>query len=483
MSQINKTSDSFNTYNVLKAIIETWRIEARQEPDNLFYYIDRISELNAGDKCYVIGRKGMGKTAISEYLFNIADSCVFSERLSFKNFPFNYLYSLQNNLYTTPNQYISIWKYLIYNTVCKLMSQNNAIDTKVLSALQKIYQPDPIKALNRMVPKWTATDFGMELFGAGGNIGGVQKKAEDLTWIEKSDILEDIIERYAGNDAFYYILVDELDEDYRDFETETERKSYLNLITSLFKAVQDVKGFFNNTGIKIRPIVFLRSDIYALIKDSDKNKWREFEIDLSWNLRSIKEMLCHRLYITSEKTIQEDSIWKALFPQRYVFMGNKGKNKMFPFQYITRSTQWRPRDYIHYISECARIAVNNGEDVILSSTIKQVDREFSEYLKGEITDEIYAVLPEIDTVFSVISQIRKQTVQPDEFLNAYSSYTGKGKEEGKVVLRQLFEHGVIGNQPSMKGQQIFKYQYPQQLFNFNENMVIHRGLYKALQIF
>ena len=34
----------------------------------------------------------------------------------------------------------------------------------------------------------------------------------------------------------------------------------------------------------------------------------------------------------------------------------------------------------------------------------------------------------------------------------------------------------------MKGQQIFKHEYPNALFNFNENMIIHRGLYKALQI-
>ena len=35
----------------------------------------------------------------------------------------------------------------------------------------------------------------------------------------------------------------------------------------------------------------------------------------------------------------------------------------------------------------------------------------------------------------------------------------------------------------VKGQQIFKYQHLEALFNFNENIIIHRGLYKALQIF
>lgn len=89
--------------------------------------------------------------------------------------------------------------------------------------------------------------------------------------------------------------------------------------------------------------------------------------------------------------------------------------------------------------------------------MKEVDKEFSEYLKNEITDEIFAVVPDIEQVFSTISQIRKQTFNPKEFLELYSENFGKTTEDGKEVLRQLFEHGVIGNQPSMKGQQIFKY--------------------------
>lgn len=467
---------------LIRNIVETWRLEARQETENLFYYIDEIKQLQNGSKCYVIGRKGMGKTAISEYFYNMADPLKFSERLSFKNFPFNYLYSLNNDEYTPPNQYITIWKYLIYNTVCKLMSQNTQIDERLSSVLRKIYPQDPIKALNKLVPKWTATGFGAEFLGCGGSIEGT-KNYDTLSWIEKADILEDIIEQYGPGEVYYYVLIDELDEDYRDFEEEGQRKAYLNLITSLFKAVQDIKSYFKNTKINIRPIVFLRSDIYAFIKDSDKNKWREFVVDLVWKPDDLYKMLCHRLYISSGECIPEDVVWKRLVPQPFVYMGNNRHKKMQTFKYITRSTQWRPRDFIHYISECARQAIQNNDGVIVSETIKKVDREFSEYLKGEISDEIFAVLPEIDTVFSVISQVRKQTVAPKEFLDAYVNYTENSQDDGKVVLRQLFEHGVIGNQPSMKDEQIFKYQYPQALFNFNENMVIHRGLYKALQIF
>lgn len=471
----------FDATDIMNNIIETWHLEAKQENESLFYYINEVNAIKSGKKAYIIGRKGMGKTAISEYLYAQKSSNTFTERLSFKNFPFNILYELENSKYTSPNQYITIWKYLIYNTICKMMSQNNSLDTTLLDTLNKIYSQQPIKALNKLVPKWTASGFGTEILGCGGSIEGLEKSAVPISWIEKCDIFEDIIEQYADN-SYYYILIDELDEDYRDFEDEVQRKTYIYLITSLFKAVQDIKSYFKDSNINIRPVIFLRSDIYSLIKDSDKNKWIDYKLDLLWDTTHLQEMICYRLYINSGKTIPTTEVWKKLFPQRYVFMGNRGHNRMNPFDYITRSTHMRPRDYIHYISECSKLAISKNEIAILSSTIKEVDREFSEYLKGEIIDEIFSVIPNIDQVFSILSQIRKQTFSPQIFLEAYRPYE-KYPEEGKYILLQLFEHGVIGNQPSMKGQQIFKHQYPNALFNINENIIIHRGLYKSLQIF
>ena len=102
---MNNTLDRYDDCtDILKNVIDTWHLEARQEREDLFFYIDEVNSIKNGKKCYVIGRKGMGKTAISEYLYNQSEENIFSERLSFKNFPFNFLYSLENSSYTSPNQ-------------------------------------------------------------------------------------------------------------------------------------------------------------------------------------------------------------------------------------------------------------------------------------------------------------------------------------------------------------------------------------------
>lgn len=336
---------------LLNKIANEWKLEAKQENDTFFFYIDNVEALKNADKCYVIGRKGMGKTAISEYLYKQADNkTVFSERLSFKSFPFNSLYSLDDKSYTAPNQYISIWKYLIYNAICKMMARNDEIEEDIKKALTKMYELQPIKALKKLVPQWVADGFGAEILGLAANVSGLQKKESGLSWIKKSEILENIIEKHARN-SYYYVLIDELDEDYRDFEKPDDRKQYLNLLTSLFKAVQDIKAYFNDTGINLRPIVFLRSDIYSLIRDSDKNKWSDYRLNLTWNPDKLYKMLCYRLAKTAGNTNLTDSIWEIIFIHKFVFMGNRGHNRMgiFPYNY-SQHTLAAPRLYSLYFT-------------------------------------------------------------------------------------------------------------------------------------
>jgi hypothetical protein len=107
-------------------------------------------------------------------------------------------------------------------------------------------------------------------------------------------------------------------------------------------------------------------------------------------------------------------------------------------------------------------------------------------LKGEIIDEIHVEMPEINDVLAIFSQIRKQTFNPSEFTSAYNEFVSKGKltnRGAENVLIMLFDVNVIGNQPTMKGKTIFKYENKSARFNYKENIMIHRGLFKALQIF
>ncbi len=472
--------------NALNEISKNWNIEAKQESIDYFYNTSEAAELIDGKKYFVIGRKGTGKTAIAEFISKKMDANHFSKKLSFKNFPFNYLYSLENTKYTAPNQYITIWKYLIYSCICKMMTENQAINNDIVNKLKKIYPNDSQTSLARMVESWTATDFGIEVLGTGLTGRREIRQPMELSWIEKCDILEDVIAEHIDK-SHYYVVIDELDEDYREFESNEERETYLKLLTSLFKAVQDIRAIFKESDCQIFPIIFLRTDIYTLLKDSDKNKWRSFKVDMDWTEDKIKNMLAHRISIACETSpLHFSEAWSILFDNNDVEMGNRNENRMGKFEYITRSTHLRPRDYIQYLIECSNEAISKNKNIISSPMIKAVDDIFSDYLRDEIIDEVYSVMPDINEIFEILSQIRKQTFPPNEFMEVYNSYvtTGRIKDQGaENVLRLLFEFSVIGNQPKANKLPIFKYQTVRARFNFKENIMIHRGLYKALQIY
>jgi len=172
----------------LQTISSEWKLEAKQEDIKYFYSVKEVNALLNGTKYYIIGRKGSGKTAIAKHLYEISEPKVFTEKLSFKNFPFNYLYSLENKNYTAPNQYITIWKYVIYSCICRMMLRNQNIDMEAKDALSKLYDTNPIKSLDRLIDKWTKKEFGAQILGNGINFSGEKTAPDELPWIEKVNI-------------------------------------------------------------------------------------------------------------------------------------------------------------------------------------------------------------------------------------------------------------------------------------------------------
>lgn len=467
--------------DLIKEIATNWKLEAKSEDvGRYFYHMNEVETIMGGAKNYVIGRKGTGKTAISEFIIGKgrSEDGIYCEKLSFKNFPFNDLYNLSNEKYTPPNQYITLWKYLIYSVICRLMLKNNNINSQVRESLSLSYTTDPITNLPVVISNWTNENFKIE--------NGAQQSS-NLSWIEKVNILEGIIQKNLDI-SNYYIIFDELDEDYRDIKNIEEFKPYNNLVTSLFKAVQDIKNIFKLSNLKINPIIFLRDDIYSLIKDTDKNKWSDYKIEIDWDEEKIKKLIAFRIskaISPTQQVLYFDKAWELIFHRSAVQMGDQGKKLMHTFDFIARSTQMRPRDFVKYIQACAEDTLYNHKPFIYPDTIKQVDKAFSNYLKAEVEDEIQALLPDIPQIFQVLSQIRKWNLTIPEFKAAYNEYVQAGtiKERNvDYVLQTLFNFSVIGNQPKQRNNQFFHYKNREARMNFNENIVVHRGLFKSLQI-
>ena len=468
--------------------ISTWKREAKSEDTSrYFFHVREVDQITSGDKCFVIGRKGCGKTAICEHLRSLQQNDVFSEKLSFKQFPFNELYEHANGKFTPPNQYITIWKYLIYSTICRMMLKNDTIDRDLRDALTTLFG-DEI-SLSRRVSKWVAKEFGISLFGVSLKIGMTEPSEPSANWIHYVDYLEDLLSKHAGT-ARYYVLFDELDEDYRDIINAEQHAQYTALMTSLFKAVQDIRNIFNEkTEGRFCPVVFLRDDIYSILHDSDKNKWGDSKVDLNWDREKLQRLIAFRISRAMDANCSDilafDDAWRLVFGTKLARYGNRARKTISTFDYISRSTLLRPRDFVVYLQSCADESVSGGKlRAISPGIVRKVDKAFSNYLRDELTDELFAILPDINRIFDTISQLKKWNFSIAELETAYGKQIAEGyitESNVRFVLQILYMFDVIGNVAS-HNRFVFRYQNREARLNFNERVVIHRGLFKSLQI-
>ncbi|MBZ2106238.1 P-loop ATPase, Sll1717 family [Streptococcus mitis] len=472
---------------LLKKLDNEWKLDAKEEDIKYFYHTEETASVLSGEKYMIIGRKGEGKTAIATFIYKNVGAGAYADKLSFKNFPFNTIYNYSDNRYPNPSQYITFWKYLIYVSICKQMVRDNNIDSNIRDNLVKLF---PAKKrsenLKDLIPKITVKEFGFQVLSTGLNIATSREKHE-LEWIDIVDILENVILENVTSASKYYVIFDELDEEYKDFTSSEEEKDYFALVTGLFKAINETRNIFKDEGLLIYPIVFLRSDIFQRINYSDKNKWSDYLINLEWSPEKLQDLIQLRIdALTTKKSKNFIQAWHQIALPGDIKMGKRKTVKMRAIDYILRSTHHRPRDVVKFLKEASKIADKKKNVKISPNDIKDADSSFSEYMRQEIIDEIYSVLPEYEEIFAILSTIRKQTFHPKEFVNIYDQKVSKGELKNRgaeLVLKILFEFSIIGNVPSVRTRSIFKYENESARFNFKENIQVHRGLYKALQIF
>ncbi len=470
--------------------ISNWKLEAKLEDNERYFYLTpEVEQLLKGEKSYVIGRKGTGKTAIASYLKKQKKFNHFAIHLTLKNFPFNQLYELKDGKFTAPNEYITVWKYIIYANLLYLMADNEAVDPKLRSIIKETIPSDPKAALSRKISEWTSGKFsvGFAKFTAALGVSRSNESVE-MTWTERAQVLESVILDNIDK-SVYFILFDELDEDYKYQSTLGEDGKYLDLITGLFKAVQDVKSIGIDYGKKINPIIFLREDIYDLIRDPDKTKWSDLLIQLRWTAYSIQPLLAYRLSKAinpKQKQISFGKVWNRFFADETIGTGRGRKKQIMVYDWISRSTLLRPRDYIKFIQLCAKKAYGSNYHQILSGLVTTQDILYSSYLRSELIDEVHSIIPDIDNVLEVFAKIGKSQLSVEDFKQAYLSAFEAGQVKSKdyeFVLKMLFSFSIIGNHANDTNKYVFRYINHEANLNLDHAIAIHRGLYKSLQLF
>lgn len=451
-----------------------------------FIRTPEYDRVRCGKAAFVIGRKGTGKTAICQMIHEEAQHSptMFSALLSFKNAPSNAIFQSNDDAFDSPNQYISIWKFLIAYESAKLILRDESVDSETKEELTNFLQTNfgtsevgTIDAVSILKQRSWRVSLKLPLKFVdvpGGEIVRSSSDAGDqhIHFGRAAAALIDRIALVCSSNTFF-VFFDELDEDYRI------ENRYFDLIISLLKATYQIRCEIPPT-LALRPVVVLREDIFSQLDDHDLNKLDDLIVNLRWqrdfttherglrglinqrfrsNLPEVEQRSANDLWVR----FVDESSWKGPYESAWKFL-------------ILR-TMARPRDIIKAL-KCCQPFEETGR--LGPAAINASLRDYSEWLSKEIGNEVFRALPEYRDVFSLITKIATPTIKAAVWRQSFGEKTELAKKyDADAVLKQLYALGVIG---MIVGKHttnwIFTFTHPQVTFDITEKLVLHPGFFQ-----
>lgn len=148
-------------------------------------------------------------------------------------------------------------------------------------------------------------------------------------------------------------------------------------------------------------------------------------------------------------------------------------------------TRHTPRDFLQLLTHVQRFA--GKEEVLTDAQIKSGMRDYSiKYFLPELRDELdgYCTADEIEAFVRAASRLKKREFPYLEIIRGMDD-EGVSKDRADFLLKSLYECSGIGNvatRPGGKSYFSFKFRNRNSAFNKADRLLLHKGVWKALNI-
>lgn len=441
-----------------------------------------------GSKFILIGNKGVGKTAFSAKIRSLAMNTydLKAEQISLANFEFKTFTSSGLSHYDGGQKYKTIWDLTLTIEIYKFLYKNydfSSIDefNNVIDFLEKnkiIIK----KNINNTIRKLSALEFGISEFFKFRGESNIEKTGE-YSIPELTEFMLDSLESIYFNNFNNLLIIDGLDDILR------YNKDQLDILSGLFRSVNEINNFLYSHEIPLKIIILARSDILSNIIDPDFNKIkRDGGIILRWDNKTddLKELVNLRFLLSGVAPDNIKNHWYTLFPKSI-----KNQNS---WDHILEFTLNKPRDILQFLRQCQETFPNKSS--LSYSDVDLILRDYStDYFLDEMKNELSGFICDeaISNIQLILTKLGRTNFSFDTFKDVTSSVlSNKDDEFFKTFIYLLFEYGYIGQVVVTKNYSkklkrnvkqsnaIFKHKRPTSTLDLNNKLVIHKGLYKAL---
>lgn len=304
--------------------------------------------------------------------------------------------------------------------------------------------------------------------------GSETKPASDIPDFVES--LKGLVRGVRG-DNMHYLLIDGLD------DVLTTREVQYKSLAALIFEVGRLNLDFKNNRVPVKIILLCRTDLYERIPGANKNKTRQdHAVELDWYHDPREPRQSALIEIANVRASRSLKVRTDLFD---TFFPTEIDNTDVR-RYLLEMTRHTPRDFLRLLfhiqefSSVGRLSVG---------AIKSGLRDYSiKYFLPEIQDELsgYATPDEISRMISALGRLRKRDFKLAELIDA-SGTSNKSLPAERVheIVEALFNCSALGNIQHRRGgttYYTFKYRNRHSSFNEGESIMLHRGLWKSLNV-
>lgn len=354
-----------------------------------------------------------------------------------------------------------------------------------LSSLYKFGKSEGADLLNRTLSKWNSSEYGFavrlknrlrELLGEGDPEENVSDLARRLEVKDIESAIENVLDSLNLNVT---ILIDRLDEGYEPDPIG------VGLVDGVVHAVSDVNTKYG----RIRPVVFLRDNIFRAVTTHDPDFSRGLEgqvLRLHWDEYALFNLVVGRLRIAFEiKQENATRVWNQCTA--------KELQRKEGFRKCLRLTLYRPRDVLILLNSAFTTAAREDRAKIIDEDIDKTAKEISTNRLNDLKKE-YSVIfpglryfvetfgnqdPEMDVERSCahIEEVF-QRADTDPEVRQHMAIL----ETPISVLRDLYSVGFIGVRDRQSGNYVFCHdgRDPTKEFSSDERIMVHPCYWMAI---
>ena len=459
--------------------------EGAEYPDLLrkgYYDNDNIvSQVYETTRFLFLGYKGSGKSALSEHLKLSASEGVNVLQQSLKDFPYKAFAKIVSGDSEQEYKLKIAWRWLLLvHVLSNLIADQDAkpkCESEIRTLTDFMTQSGifPLISISALVTKSSTRTFQ----GSLKTFSFAQTTKSENAQISFEWLIDYIKYVISGYKEMHnqVIVIDGLDDILPSREIQ-----YLS-IAALINEVKDLNLFFKRDELPFKIIVLCRTDIFERLPDANKNKIRR---DCSYTFCWYKEGqdkqndcgLIDILNLRGRLVYPKiGDVIKTFFPTQY-----NGTNIYEALLEMTRHT---PRDFMQLMLSIQTVCTLPN---VTTYNIQEGIKEYStEYFLPEIKDEMAGYIPYkyIDSIVNILSSFREREFSYKQFIDSFNSLKIESLSPDSV-LNVLYDCSAIGHAyPYGNGDQTritFKYRNRNSSFNKSNRIILHKGLWKALNV-